>query len=97
MLPKTTVALAIALMLGAAFMPTVAFAADKGGGGGHGGGGHGGGGHGGGSHGGGGHVGHVGGRGYGGRGYGGALGGYFGPAYGFGGCLPVPVPIVGCW
>ena len=30
-------------------------------------------------------------------GYGGAYGGYFGPAYGFGGCLPVPVPIVGCW
>ena len=86
MLRKTTVALAVALMLGGTFITTAAFAA-------HGGGGHGGGGHGGGGHG----AGHGGGRGHGGGGYGGAYGGYYGPAYGFGGCLPVPVPIVGCW
>ena len=55
MLRKTTVALAIALMLGGAFIATDALAAEKGGGGSHGGGGHGGGSHG------GGHVGHGGG------------------------------------
>ena len=91
MLRKSTVALAVALLLGGIFAATDAFAAR---GGGHGGGGHAG-------HGGGGHGGHVGGRGHGGRGYGGgyggAYGGYYGPAYGFGGCLPLPAPIVGCW
>lgn len=90
MLRKSTVALAVALLLGGTFVVTDAFAAR---GGGHGGGGHAG-------HGGGGHGGH-GGRGHGGGGYGGgyggAYGGYYGPAYGFGGCLPLPVPIVGCW
>jgi len=50
MFRKTTIALAVALMLGGSFIATDAFAK---GGGGHGGGGHGGGGHGGGGHGGG--------------------------------------------
>ncbi len=88
---KLSIALGVILMLSSTFAATDAFAR----GGGHGG------------HAGGGHGGHFGGgrghggRGYGGRGYGrggyGGYGGDYGPGYGFGGCVPVPVPIVGCW
>jgi hypothetical protein len=89
MFRKTTATIAaatfaVALVLSSAFIATDAFA--RGPHGGHGG-----------------HGGHgYGGRGYGNYGggygnYGGGYGGYYGPAYGFGPCLPIPVPIVGCW
>jgi hypothetical protein len=93
MLRKTTVALGAVLALGSAFIATDAFAARAG------------------VHAGGqrGNVGHVGGRyiaaghrhvGYRG-GYGPGYAGYNNPgyygSYGSAPCLPVPVPVVGCW
>ena len=94
MLRKTIIALFAVAAVGLV-SPSIAFAANKGhggGGGGHarssghaGGGGHARGGY------------RGGGGGYGGGGYGGGYGGYYGPSYGFGPCLPIPVPIVGCW
>jgi hypothetical protein len=94
MLRKTTVALAAVLAMGSAFIATDAFAARAG------------------VHAGGqrGNVGHVGRhyvaaghRNVGYRGYGPGYVGYSNPGYGYygsygsGPCLPVPVPVVGCW
>jgi hypothetical protein len=94
MFSKATIAVAAALALGSAFIATDAFAANRG---------HSNGGmrsagvHTGGQRGPGGHR-HVGYRGGYGSGYS-YNSGYDGPGYGYEGdaCLPVPVPIVGCW